>query len=238
MNQNEVSILPNHIAIIMDGNRRWAKSKGMPTKLGHTEGAKTLENIAKYCNKIGIKYLTVYAFSTENWKRSQEEVDHLMDLLEKYINEFDKNTKKDNIKIRVIGDITRLKESFQKDIIRIEQNTKNNTGLQINIALNYGGRDEIVNATKKLLKKIQSGEINADDINEKTFENELYTYDSPDVDLMIRTSGEIRISNFLPWQLSYAEMYFTDVYWPDFSEKEMNLALEEYQKRNRKFGGK
>jgi undecaprenyl diphosphate synthase len=238
MNQIDSTNLPKHIAIIMDGNRRWAKEKGMPGKLGHTEGAKTLEIVAKYCNKIGIKYLTVYAFSTENWKRSKEEVDWLMDLLEKYIIDFDKNNKKENIKIRVIGDITRLRPSFQEGIKRIEENTKNNTGLQFNIALNYGGRDEIIHATKLLTEKVQSGEIKIQDIDEKTFETCLYTYDSPDVDLMIRTSGEIRVSNFLPWQLSYAEMYFTDGYWPDFKEKELDLAIKEYQKRNRKFGGK
>ena len=238
MNQQDNNNLPKHIAIIMDGNRRWAKEKGMPGKLGHTEGAKTLEVVAKYCNNIGIKYLTVYAFSTENWKRSKEEVDWLMNLLEKYIKDFDKNNKKENIKIRVIGDITRLRPSFQEGIKRIEENTKSNTGLQFNIALNYGGRDEIMYATKLLTKKVQNGELKVNDIDEKMFETCLYTYDSPDVDLMIRTSGEIRVSNFLPWQLSYAEMYFTDCYWPDFKEKQLDLAISEYKKRNRKFGGK
>jgi len=238
MNQIDSTNLPKHIAIIMDGNRRWAKEKGMPGKLGHTEGAKTLEIVAKYCNKIGIKYLTVYAFSTENWKRSKEEVDWLMDLLEKYINDFDKNNKKDNIKIRVIGDITRLRPSFQEGIKRIEENTKNNTGLQFNIALNYGGRDEITNAMKKIATKIANNEINIEDINEELISNHLYTAGQPDPDLLIRTSRELRTSNFLPWQLVYTEFYFPDKHWPEFGEEDLLEAIRVYQKRNRRFGGR
>ena len=238
MEQIDFSNLPNHIAIIMDGNRRWAKQRNLPAKLGHSQGCNALEKIVKYCNKIGIKQLTVYAFSTENWKRSKEEVDALMDLLKKYINDFDKKYAKDNIKIKSLGDISKLREDLRNGIVRVEEKTKDNTGLLFNIAINYGGREEIVNAVKNIAKEIQEDKINIEDINESKFNNYLYSNDSMDVDLMIRTSGEIRISNFLLWKLAYAEMYFVDTYWPDFNEKDLDKAIIEYQKRNRKFGGK
>lgn len=238
MEQIDFSNLPNHIAIIMDGNRRWAKQRNLPAKLGHSQGCNALEKIVKYCNKIGIKQLTVYAFSTENWKRSKEEVDALMDLLKKYINDFDKKYAKDNIKIKSLGDISKLREDLRNGIVRVEEKTKDNTGLLFNIAINYGGREEIVNAVKNIAKEIQEDKINIEDVNESKFNNYLYSNDSMDVDLMIRTSGEIRISNFLLWKLAYAEMYFVDTYWPDFNEKDLDKAIIEYQKRNRKFGGK
>ena len=238
MEQIDFSNLPNHIAIIMDGNRRWAKQRNLPAKLGHSQGCNALEKIVKYCNKIGIKQLTVYAFSTENWKRSKEEVDALMDLLKKYINDFDKKYAKDNIKIKSLGDISKLREDLRDGIVRVEEKTKDNTGLLFNIAINYGGREEIVNAVKNIAKEIQEDKINIEDVNESKFNNYLYSNDSMDVDLMIRTSGEIRISNFLLWKLAYAEMYFVDTYWPDFNENDLDKAIIEYQKRNRKFGGK
>ena len=238
MEQIDFSNLPNHIAIIMDGNRRWAKKRNLPAKLGHSQGCNALEKIVKYCNKIGIKQLTVYAFSTENWKRSKEEVDALMDLLEKYISDFEKKYGDDNIKIKSIGDISKLREDLREGIIKVEAKTKNNTGLLFNIAINYGGREEIVNAVKDMAKEVENNVIQIEDINEESFSNYLYSKDAIDVDLMIRTSGEIRISNFLLWKLAYAEMYFVDTYWPDFNEKDLDNAIIEYQKRNRKFGGK
>ncbi len=236
MNEIDKQSLPKHIAIIMDGNRRWAKNKGLPAKLGHAEGVKTLENITKYCDKIGIKFLTVYAFSTENWKRSKEEVDDLMNLLSKYIKDFDKKNDVDNIKVRIIGDITKLRQDLQEGIIRIQEKTKNNTGLTFNIAINYGGREEILKAIKELSNEVSNNNISVDDIDENVFQSHLYA--TSDVDLLIRTSGEVRISNFLLWQISYSEMYFTDTLWPDFKEKDLDEAIIEYQKRNRKFGGK
>ncbi len=238
MEEVNFSNLPNHIAIIMDGNRRWAKKRNLPAKLGHSQGCNALEKIVKYCNKIGIKELTVYAFSTENWKRSKEEVDALMDLLKKYINDFDNKYKEDNIRIKSLGDITKLRDDLRLGIINAQEKTKNNTGLLFNIAINYGGREEIVNAVKNIAKEVEEDKINIEDINESNFSNYLYTHESKDVDLLIRTSGEIRISNFLLWKIAYAEMYFVDVNWPDFDEKELDKAIIEYQKRTRKFGGK
>lgn len=229
--------LPKHIAIIMDGNRRWAKSKNMPTNLGHKEGAKALEIVAKYCANIGIEVLTVYAFSSENWKRSKEEVDGLMNLFEQYIHEFDTKYQKENIKIRFIGDRSKLSNNLQQGMNRVENATKENTGMIFNVALNYGGRDDILNATKKIATKVMNNEISIEDIDDSEFENNLYTSGCIDVDLLIRTSGEIRISNFLLWQISYAEMYFADNYWPDFKEKDIDKAIEEFNKRKRNFGG-
>ena len=231
-------ILPKHIAIIMDGNRRWAKEKGLEAKIGHKQGADTLEKIVKYANKIGIEYITVYAFSTENWKRTEEEVGALMLLLQNYLDSFFKKADTENIKIKILGDITALSDGLQKSIKKAIENTAQNTGIVFNIAFNYGGRDEIVRAVKKVSAKVKSGEIEIDNINEELISNNLYTEGQPDPDLLIRTSGEIRLSNFLPWQLVYSEFYFIDKYWPDFNEKDLDKAIEEYQKRNRKFGGK
>jgi len=231
-------ILPKHIAVIMDGNRRWAKEKGLEAKLGHKQGADTLERIVKYANKIGIKYITVYAFSTENWKRTKEEVGALMLLLQNYLDSFFKKADTENIKINVLGDITALSEGLQKSINKAIENTAQNTGIVFNIAFNYGGRDEIVRAVKKISEMAKNGEIDIEAINENLISENLYTANQPDPDLLIRTSGELRLSNFLPWQLVYSEFYFVDKYWPDFDEKDLDEAIEEYRKRNRKFGGK
>jgi len=233
--QNEY---PEHIAIIMDGNRRWARQQNIAIKEGHKKGAETLEKIAKYCNKIGIKYLTVYAFSTENWKRSKEEVGALMILLQNYLNEFSKRADTENIKIKVLGDISPLDKGLRKSIEKAIERTKDNTGLTLNIAFNYGGRDEITRATKQIAIMYKNNEIQLDDINEELISNNLYTKGEPDPDLLIRTSGEIRTSNFLPWQLAYTEFCFVEKYWPDFEEDDLMDTIKVYQNRNRKFGGK
>lgn len=228
---------PKHIAIIMDGNRRWARGKNMPVKLGHKAGADNLKEIAKYANKIGLKYLTVYAFSTENWKRSEEEVSGLMFLLKTYLDDFLKEVDTKNIKLRVIGDITKLSEGIQDSIKKCIEKTKNNTGLVLNIAFNYGGRAELVKATREIALDVKNGKISEEDINEELISNHLYTSNQPDPDLVIRTSGEMRISGFLIWQISYTEFLFVDKYWPEFSTEDLDKAIEEYKKRNRKYGG-
>ena len=226
-----------HIAIIMDGNRRWAKEKGLDPKLGHKEGAKVLEKITRYANKIGLKYLTVYAFSTENWKRTKEEVGALMILLQSYLDDFAKKADTENIRIKVLGDTTVLSSGMQKTIENSIEKTKNNTGTILCIAFNYGGREEILNATKKIAEKVKNGELKLEDISEQTISNYLYTAGIPEPDLVIRTSNELRTSNFLPWQIVYSEFYFLEKNWPDFNENDLDLAIEEYHKRNRKFGG-
>lgn len=230
--------LPQHIAIIMDGNRRWAKQKNLDIRLGHKKGAETLENMVRYCNKIGIKYLTVYAFSTENWKRSKEEVGALMLLLQSYLDSFANMAYKDNIKVNMLGSRENLSAGLLKKIDNTIEKTKNNTGLTFNVCLNYGGRQEIVNATQKIAELVKQNKLDIKDITEETIMNNLYTSGMPDPDLMIRTSGEIRTSNFLPWQLAYTEFYFVQKLWPDFTTDDLDLAIEEYNKRNRKFGGK
>ena len=236
--ENELNNMPTHISIIMDGNRRWAKKNNLEISLGHKKGAENIENITKYCNKIGIKYLTVYAFSTENWKRSKEEVGALMKLLQAYLENFIKRSETSNIKIQIIGDKSNLALPIKKGIEAVENKTKNNTGTVLNIAFNYGGRDEIVKAVKNIALNVKENNINIDDINEELISNNLYTKNMPDPDLMIRTSGELRTSNFLPWQLVYSEFYFTDKLWPDFTSEDLDKAIEEYNRRNRKFGGK
>ena len=228
--------LPKHIAIIMDGNRRWAKAHNLDVAQGHKEGAENLKKIAKFANKIGIKYMTVYAFSTENWKRTKEEVGALMKLLKFYIMDFFKSYD-ENIKIKVIGKVSELPKDIQEEIAKVEEKTENNTGLVLNIAFNYGGRDEITTAVKRIAEKVKNNEIKIDDINEKLVSDNLYTAGEPDPDLLIRTSGEERISNFLPWQISYSEFVFTDKYWPEYGEKELLESIQVYQKRTRRFGG-
>lgn len=228
--------VPNHIAIIMDGNRRWAKERMLPIKVGHKEGANTIEKIVRYANKLGIKHVTAYAFSTENWKRSEEEVAALMSLLKQYLDDFSKKADTENFRIRVLGDISVLRKDLQDSIYEAIERTKNNTGVSFNIALNYGGRDEIVKATKAIAQKVKDGEINLEDINENTLSNHMYTYDIPDPDLLIRTSGELRLSGFLIWQMAYTEFLFVDKYWPDFNEQDLDEAIEVYKKRVRKFG--
>ena len=228
--------MPQHIAIIMDGNRRWARAKGKPAGFGHKEGAKTLEKIVRYANKIGLKHITVYAFSTENWKRAEEEVKALMALLQSYLEDYSKRADSENIKVKILGDITALAPKMQKSIKECMERTKNNTGVTFNIALNYGGRDEIVKAIKSISEKVKKDEIKIEDINEELVSNNLYTKGQPDPDLVIRTSGEIRLSNFLPWQVVYSEFIFIEKNWPDFTEEDLDNAIIEYQKRTRKFG--
>ena len=228
--------MPKHIAIIMDGNRRWARSKGKPVSFGHKEGAKTLENIVRYANKIGLEYITVYAFSTENWKRAEEEVKALMMLLQNYLDEYSKRADTENIRVKVLGDISALSDGMQKSINKCMERTKDNTGVTFNIALNYGGRDEILKAIKQIAKEVKEDKIKIEEITEEKVSNSLYTKGEPDPDLLIRTSGELRLSNFLPWQLVYSEFLFIDKNWPDFNEDDLDNAIIEYQKRTRKFG--
>ncbi len=230
--------IPNHVAIIMDGNRRWAKEKGLDYRIGHKEGAKTLEKVVRYAKKVGIKYITVYAFSTENWKRTDEEVGALMLLLKTYLDDYSKRADTENIKVKVLGDITVLSDGLQKSIRKCENRTKDNTGITFCIGINYGGRDEIVKAVKNIASDVRNGNISVEDIDEKLISNNLYTSGIPDPDLVIRTSGELRTSNFLPWQIVYSEFLFLDKYWPDFSEEDIDNAILVYQKRNRKFGAK
>ena len=232
LEKEEIANLPEHIAIIMDGNRRWAREHDLETKQGHKQGAKTLENIVRYANKIGIKYLTVYAFSTENWKRTKEEVGALMLLLQNYLDDFSKRADTENIKIKVLGDITALSKGVQNSINKAIERTKENTGIVMNVAFNYGGRAEIVYALKKIANSLINNEITLDDIDENLISNNLYTAGQPDPDLLIRTS------NFLPWQLAFSEFYFVTKHWPDFSEDDLDEAIRAYQKRNRRFGGK
>lgn len=222
--------VPKHIAIIMDGNGRWAKKRGLPRTLGHREGAKTLQKILKYAGEIGIQYLTVYAFSTENWKRSEEEVSTLMKLFSKYMKKEEKNLMKNNVRFLVSGRKERVSDSLWKEIKALEEKTSLNTGITFHIAFNYGGRAEIVDAVNRLLQEKKES-ISEEDISSHLYQNLL------DPELIIRTSGEFRISNFLLWQLAYAEIYVTDTLWPDFEEKDLDLALENFQKRERRFGG-
>lgn len=228
--------MPKHIAIIMDGNRRWARAQGKPASFGHKAGAKTLENIVRYANKIGLEHITVYAFSTENWKRAEDEVNALMLLLQNYLDDYSKRADSENIKVKILGDITVLSQGMQKSIINCMERTKNNTGIIFNIALNYGGRDEIIKAVKNIALEVKDGKLDVENINEELISNNMYTKGQPDPDLLIRTSGEIRLSNFLPWQLVYSEFLFIDKNWPDFTEQDLDDAIIEYQKRTRKFG--
>ena len=228
--------LPQHIAIIMDGNRRWAKERGLPISLGHKEGAKTLERIVRYANKIGIKYITVYAFSTENWKRSSEEVGALMALFQSYLDEYSKRADSENIKVKIIGSRDGLSDKMKESIEKCMERTKDNTGIVFNIALNYGGRDEILKAVKNIVSKVKENKISIEDITPEVISENLYTKGQPDPDLLIRTSGEMRLSNFLPWQLVYSEFLFLDKYWPDFSKEDLDNAIKVYQRRTRKFG--
>lgn len=229
-------VMPRHIAIIMDGNRRWAKAQGKPASFGHKAGAKTLEKIVRYANKIGLEYITVYAFSTENWKRAEDEVKALMMLLQNYLDDYSKRADTENIKVKILGDISALSEGMQKSIKNCMERTKNNTGVTFNIALNYGGRDELLKAIKKIATEVKDRKLELEQITEETVSNNLYTQGQPDPDLLIRTSGELRLSNFLPWQLVYSEFLFIDKNWPDFEEEDLDNAILEYQKRTRKFG--
>lgn len=232
----DISNLPKHIAIIMDGNRTWAKNKGLDPKLGHKEGAKVLENTVRYANKIGIKHLTVYAFSTENWNRTKEEVGALMLLLQNYLDDFAKRVDTENVKIQVLGDISQLSTGLQNSIKKAVKRTENNTGIVFNIAFNYGGRQELVMATKEIAKLVKNGELDINNITEDTISNNLYTKGQPDPDIVIRTSGQIRTSGFLPWQSIYAEYIFMERNWPDFTNESLLEAIKEYQHRTIKKG--
>lgn len=234
----ELDNMPKHIAIIMDGNRRWARNKNLPVKLGHKEGAKTIEKIVEYANKIGIEYITVYAFSTENWKRSKDEVDSLMLLLRNYLDKYSKKAETENIIIKVLGDISVLSEDLRQSINDAVERTKNNTGTTFAVALNYGGRDELIKGIRKISEDVKNGVLDSASISEEIFEKYLYTSGMPDPDLLIRTSGEYRTSNFLPWQLVYSEFVFLEKNWPDFTEDDLDFCIEEFKKRNRKFGAK
>lgn len=229
--------IPQHVAIILDGNGRWAKSKGLPRNAGHTAGAKNVETICEEAYKMGIKYLTLYAFSTENWSRPESEVEALMKLLENYLKNCLKTADKNNIRVRVIGEIGRLSEKFQDKIRELEEVSSVNTGLNLTIAINYGSRDEMVRAMKHMMEDYDAGKLSIEDITAERFSGYLDTKDLPDPDLMIRTSGEQRLSNYLLWQLAYSEFYFAQVPWPDFNKKELELAVEAYNKRDRRFGG-
>ena len=233
----EDKIMPRHIAIIMDGNRRWAKEHKLDGSFGHKKGAEVLETVAKYCNKIGIEALTVYAFSTENWKRTKEEVGAILLLLNMYLDKFLKTADLENIKLRVIGDREKnMPEEIKNKMLQMEEKTKKNTGLKFNIAFNYGGRDEIIKATQKIAKLVKDGKLDIENITEDTISNNLYTAGLPDPDLLIRTSGELRTSNFLPWQITYSEFMFLDKYWPDFTTDDIDKAIEEFSKRHRRVG--
>lgn len=229
--------IPQHVAIILDGNGRWARSKGMPRNYGHAQGSKNVERICEDAYRMGIKYLTVYAFSTENWNRPKDEVDALMRLLRNYMKTCLKTAAKNDMRIRVIGDATRLDADIRSRIEELEEATKNNGGLHFQIAINYGSRDEIVRAVRRLAEDIRNEKAFPEEINEAYFERYLDTHDIPDPDLLIRTSGEQRLSNYLLWQLAYTEFYFTDVPWPDFTKEELMKAIEQYNIRDRRFGG-
>lgn len=228
--------IPNHVAIILDGNGRWAKKRFMPRNYGHMQGAKVVEQICEDADSIGIKYLTVYAFSTENWNRPQDEVEALMKLLRNYLKDCIKRANNNNMRVRVIGEKSRLSDDIRSKIDELEECSKNNTGLNFTIALNYGSRDEIVRAVREISKDVKDGKISESDIDDKMISDYLDTKGIPDPDLLIRTSGEERLSNFLLWQLAYTEFYFTDVLWPDFNKKELIKAVEKYNERDRRFG--
>lgn len=229
--------IPQHIAIILDGNGRWAKAKGMPRNYGHTAGAKNVETVCQAAHDLGVKYVTMYAFSTENWNRPEGEVEALMKLLESYLKNCIKTADKNNMRVRVIGDTTRLSERFQERIRELEAASAKNDGLNLQIAINYGSRNEMTRAMRRMSEDVAAGKRKPEEITESVFEEYLDTAGIPDPDLLIRTSGELRLSNFLLWQLAYSEFYFTDVPWPDFHKEELERAIEAYNKRDRRFGG-
>ncbi len=231
----DIMTIPNHVAIILDGNGRWAKAKGMPRNYGHVQGAKTVEVICEEAYKMGINYLTVYAFSTENWSRPDDEVEQLMKLLRNYMKTCLKTAAKNNMCVRVIGDKTRLADDIRESIAALEEASKDNTGLHFQVAINYGSRDEIVRATNRIIDDIEKGIVKGP-VTQDLISEYLDTHGIPEPDLLIRTSGEQRLSNFLLWQLAYAEFYFTDVHWPDFTKEELVKACEAYSQRDRRFG--
>ena len=228
---------PKHVAIILDGNGRWAKKRHLPRKAGHVEVSKTVEQICEDAYNLGIDYLTVYAFSTENWKRPEDEVQALMKLLRQYLKNCIKRSTKNNMCVRVLGDVSRLEPDMQESIRELEEVTKNNTGLHFQVALNYGSRDEMLRGMRIIAEKVEKGECKPEEITEEMFSESLDTKGIPDPDLLIRTSGEERLSNFLLWQLAYTEFYFTDVLWPDFDKNELKKAIDYYNGRDRRYGG-
>jgi len=236
-NKEELKDIPVHVAVIMDGNGRWAKKRHLPRNFGHRAGAKTLEDICDDAWDLGIKYLTVYAFSTENWKRSVEEVTGIMTILRNYLTNAIERANKNNMRVRVIGERSRLDKDILAAIENLEKATENNTGLQFTIALNYGGRDDVTRAMRKLAEEVKEGKLSPEEITEEMVTAHLDTAELPDPDLLIRTSGEMRISNFMPWQISYSEFYFTDTLWPDFDKAELQKAIDYYTGRDRRFGG-
>lgn len=234
--KNDELVIPKHIGIIMDGNGRWAKKRLMPREAGHREGAKTLRKIVRYCADIGVKYLTLYAFSTENWKRPQNEIDAIMKLLDEYLDEV-RQYSSENVRVVFIGDKSMLSERLQKKMIALENDSASHTKMTLYLAINYGGRAELTEACRSIALKCKSGEIKPEDISEQMISDYLYTCDCPDADLIIRPSGELRLSNFLTWQSAYSEFYFSDVLWPDFTTKDLDKAIESFNIRNRRFGG-
>lgn len=233
----DFSNLPAHVGIIMDGNGRWAKRRGLPRKMGHKVGAETFRTIVRYANRIGLRYMTMYVFSTENWSRPKDEVNAIMDLLRKYLEDVD-SYRSENIRIRFLGDLTVFDAKMQAKMAEIEKNSRDNTGLTLNLAVNYGGRSELTSAARQLALDAAAGKIRPEEITEQMLADRLYTKGEPDVDLIIRPSGEYRLSNFLIWQSAYAEYVFMDeILWPDFKPADLDRALEEYQRRNRRFGG-
>lgn len=239
MKDNEKPVdmnIPKHVAIILDGNGRWAKKNNKPRNFGHSEGSKNVERICKEAYNLGIEYITLYAFSTENWKRPKDEVKELMRLLKQYLKQSIKESKKNNMKVSVIGDISVLSKDMQDSIIKLEEESRDNTGLNLQVAINYGSRNEIIRSIERLIIDVKQDIVDVDDINEDIFNNYLDTAGTPDPDLLIRTSGEQRLSNFLLWQLAYTEFYFTEVYWPDFSKSDLIKAIEYYNSRDRRFG--
>ncbi len=232
----DIKNIPKHIGIIMDGNGRWATKRHLPRSAGHKQGAETLKRIVKYANSLGVEIITAYAFSTENWNRPQKEVDALMDLLYNYLLQAEEQFKGTNVILKVIGDQTPLSDKIKEAIVHAEEITKNNTGLVLNVALNYGGRDEIINGIKRLYEDAKNDKISIENLTEHEFSNYLYTKENSDADLIIRPSGELRLSNFLLWQSAYSEFWFDNLCWPDFKEKDLKRAILDYQKRNRRFG--
>lgn len=229
--------IPQHVAIILDGNGRWAKQHGMPRNYGHTQGAKNVETICREAWNMGIKYLTVYAFSTENWSRPKEEVNALMKLLRNYMKNCIKTAEKNHMRVRIIGDTSALDQDIQESIARLEEFSKDQDGLNFQIAINYGSRDEMLRGMKKMLRDYKEDKFSLEELDEQRFESYLDTSDIPSPDLLIRTSGEQRLSNYLLWQLAYSELYFTEVPWPDFTKKELEKAIQDYNNRERRFGG-
>ncbi len=235
---SKIQNVPKHIAIIMDGNGRWASKRFLPKVMGHRQGAENLRRIVRHCDKLGIETVTVYAFSTENWKRSEEEVTDLMKLLEEYIKQFYTDDESRYIRINIIGDISKLNPTLQKALNEVMEESKNHEGLKLNIAINYGGRDEITRAVKKISSDVLNGSVDIENIDEKIFNNYLDTSEDVDPELVIRTSGEFRLSNYLLWQVAYSEFYVTDTLWPDFSTQELEKAISSFGKRDRRFGGR